>query len=92
MQTVGVKFKSSNEIVYFNAANLKIKKGDAVICNHDDSLCYGIAETDTQEKDTSGEIKKVVRLATEGDKKKFLDLREKEVKAVQKAQSRNEND
>ena len=85
MQIVGVKFKQSNEIFYFNASNLKIKKGDAVVCENDDSLCYGIAETDLEEKDTSGEIKKVVRIATDGDKKKFLDLKDKEVKAVQKA-------
>ena len=85
MQVVGVKFKSSNDITFFNATNLHIKKGDAVICNFNDALDYGIVEIPIEEKDTSGDIQKIVRIATENDKNKFNELREKEANAVIKA-------
>ena len=85
MQIVGVKFKNNSEIVFFNASNLKIKKGDAVVCDYDDGLNFGIVETPLEEKDTTGEIKKVVRIATENDLKKYEENKAKEHKAVLKA-------
>ena len=85
MQVVGVKFKSVNEICWLDANKHEIKKGDAVICESDGGLLYGVAETSVEEKDTNGEYKKVVRVASEGDKRKLIEIHKKEIEAVSTA-------
>lgn len=82
MQIVGIKFKSSNEICWLDANNHQIKKGDGVICESENGLMYGIADTDVEEKNTDGEHKKVVRIAGENDKRKLADIHKKEADAV----------
>ena len=85
MQIVGVKFKSVGEVVYFNAQNYKLKKGEAVICDADSGLAYGIVAVETAEKDATGEYKNIVRIATQNDKKKLEDIHKKEVEALAEA-------
>ena len=82
MQVVGIKFKSVGEICWLDANNHDIKKGDAVICESDGGLLYGFAETDVEEKNTDGEYKKVIRIATENDRHKLADIHKKEADAV----------
>ena len=82
MQIVGVKFKPVGEIVWLDVNEHQIKKGDAVICESESGLMYGIADTDVEEKNTSGEYKKIVRLASNGDKRKLADIHQKEGEAV----------
>ena len=84
MQIVGVKFKSVGEIIEFNANNHEIKKDMAVICETENGLMFGFAETDSKEKNTSGEYQKVVRIATDGDKRKLEDIHKKEQEALMK--------
>jgi cell fate regulator YaaT (PSP1 superfamily) len=83
MQIVGVKFKPVGEIEYFNAGNLELKKDEAVICETENGLMFGIVEIPSLEQDTSGEYKKVIRVATDGDKKKLNDIHQKEKEALQ---------
>ena len=82
MQVVGIKFKSVGEVCEYDANNLQIKTGDAVICESDGGLLYGIAETDVKEKNTDGEYKKVIRIATENDRHKLDEIRKKEADAI----------
>ena len=85
MQVVGVKFKPVGEIEYFNAEAHELKKGDAVICETDNGLMYGIVDVPTEEHDTSGEYKKVVRVASDGDRKKLAEIHQKEENALKTA-------
>ena len=85
MQIVGVKFKPATEVEYFNCERLELKKGDAVICETENGLMFGIVEINSAEHNTSGEYKKVLRVATENDKKKLNDVHQKETDALNKA-------
>ena len=78
MQIVGVKFKPVGEIEYFNCGGLDLKKEDAVICETDSGLMYGVVEIGTNEQNTDGEFKKIVRVATENDRKKLQDIHRRE--------------
>ncbi len=82
MQIVKVRFKSNGELIDYNANDLFIKKGQAVICESENGLVFGVAETDKVEIDTTGEFKKIVRLATDGDKKKLEDIEKKQKYAI----------
>ena len=82
MKVVGVKFKPVGDIINYNCGGLDIKKGEPVICETDSGLMYGIAEVATQEMDTTGEIKKVLRVATDGDRHKLQDIHKKEKNAI----------
>lgn len=85
MQVVGIKFKPVCEIEYFNAGSHQFEKGDAVICETENGMMYGIVEIPSHEQDTSGEYKKVVRLATDGDRKKLSEIHQKEQHALKVA-------
>ena len=82
MQIVGVKFKPVSEIEYFNANNLVLMKGDSVICETENGLMYGFVEVDSKEENTSGEYKKILRVATVNDKKKLDEIHQKEKYAL----------
>lgn len=82
MQVIGVKFKPVGDIVYYNSGNLNINVGDAVICETENGLMFGITQIATHEMDTNGEMKKVLRVATDGDKKKLEDIHKKEKAAI----------
>ena len=82
MQIVGVKFKPVSDIEYFNAGNLKLNKGDSVICETENGLMYGVVEIGSNEENTTGEYKKVLRVATDGDNKKLADIHQKEKAAL----------
>lgn len=85
MQIVGVKFKPVTEIGYFNCNNLELKKGESVICETENGLMYGIVEVPSVEQDTTGEYKKVLRVATDGDRKKLNEIHKKEQEALNKS-------
>src|SRR5574344_1569300 len=76
MQIVTVKFNSPETFEY-NSNGIELKVGDSVICESENGLSFATVEKATEEKNTEGEIKKVVRLATEQDKKRLLEISEK---------------
>lgn len=82
MQIVGVKFKPVGEIEYFNSGTFELNKNDAIICETENGLMYGVVEIATTEQNTDGEYKKVIRIASEGDHKKLEDIHKKEKEAI----------
>lgn len=82
MQIIGVKFRSSNNIYDFDAGSLEIKKGDAVIVETINGLCYGKVEVVNKDKESETELKKVIRKATEKDSQHLLTIRKKEQNAL----------
>ena len=85
MQIVGVKFKPVSEVQYFNAGDLVLKRDECVICDTENGLMFGVVEVPNNEQSTSGEYKKIVRKATEGDKRKLSDIHKKEADVLKEA-------
>ena len=82
MQIVGIKLKPVGDIVNYNANGLELKKGQEVICESENGLVYGVVEVDSCEENTEGQFEKVIRIATDGDKKKQQDIQKREKDAI----------
>ena len=82
MQIVGVKFRPAGAIEYFNAGDLKLKNSEEVVVDTENGLMYGYVALDSVEQNTEGEYRKVLRIATDGDKKKLFDVQKKEEYAL----------
>lgn len=67
---VGVKFKSSNRLYFFEINNLDLKKHDHVVVETEKGIQLGVVFTDIKKMDESsisGTLKKVLRLASKDD-------------------------
>jgi cell fate regulator YaaT (PSP1 superfamily) len=83
MLVIGVRFKKAGKIYYFEPGNEKYERGQAVIVETARGIEYGIVELPEKEVDKKEVVlplKKVIRIATEEDKKVNEDnrIREKE--------------
>ena len=77
---VGVKFSASNKVYSFDPNGLELEIGEPVIVDSALGLSFGTVATnnkDVDESDIPEGLKKVVRRATEQDRKKFNELKEK---------------
>ncbi len=82
---VGVKFKEFGKVYSFNPNGLKLSVGDRVIVDTNNGLSFGIietAETLVDESKINGELKNVLRVATEKDLKQNERNIEKEKEAL----------
>ena len=82
---VGVKFKEFGKVYSFNPNGLKLSVGDKVIVDTNNGLSFGIietAETLVDESKINGELKNVLRVATEKDLKQNERNIEKEKEAL----------
>ena len=82
---VGVKFKEFGKVYSFNPNGLKLSVGDKVIVDTNNGLSFGIietAETLVDESKINGELKNVLRIATEKDLKQNERNIEKEKEAL----------
>ena len=71
---VGVKFRNTNKIYYFDPAGIEFSEGDGVIVETARGLEYGtvsIPNRDVEEKEIVSPLKSVVRKATPDDDKKL---------------------
>ena len=81
---VGVRFKRPGKIYFFDPGNLKINLGENVIVETAMGEEYGeiaIAGREYPEEKIVNPLKKVIRIATEADKKRYEDNKKKEEKA-----------
>ena len=84
VSVVGVRFKKTGKIYYFNPKKLKIQTGDHVIVETARGMEYGwVAKgpISIDDSEISGPLKPVIRIATEKDEKTAADNKEKEKKA-----------
>ncbi len=72
VKVIGVKFKTSGRVYYFDPLDLPVKAGDGVIVETARGMEYGDVPNDPKEVDESeivAPLKPVVRIATEEDKR-----------------------
>jgi cell fate regulator YaaT (PSP1 superfamily) len=84
MLVIGVRFKKAGKIYYFEPGNDKYERGQAVIVETARGIEYGkveLPEKEVDEKELVLPLKKVIRLATEDDKKVNEENRVKEKEA-----------
>jgi len=81
----GVRFKSPGKIYYFDPENLNIEKGMSVIVDTAMGEEFGeviIPQKEVEENKVTEPLKKVIRIATEKDKKMRADFKSKEPEAL----------
>lgn len=72
VKVIGIKFKTSGRIYYFDPLDLPVKAGDGVIVETARGMEYGEAPNDVKEVEESeivAPLKPVVRIATDEDKR-----------------------
>ncbi len=83
---VGVRFKKAGKIYYFDPGELELKPGVDVIVETVRGLEYGtvmVGPKELPEEEITQPLKKVLRAATEKDREKLLENKEKEKKAFE---------
>jgi cell fate regulator YaaT (PSP1 superfamily) len=83
-EVVGVRFKSLGKIYYFDPEGFSIPAGTEVVVETARGLEYGkavLGNRDVNEKAVVQPLRKVTRLATDEDREKMLDAKEKEEQA-----------
>ena len=83
---VGVRFKKAGKIYYFDPGELELKPGTDVIVETVRGLEYGtvmVGPKELPEEEITQPLKKVLRAATEKDREKLLENKEKEKKAFE---------
>lgn len=83
---VGIRFKKTCKIYYFSPDSIEIKKGDNVIVETARGVEFGecvIGPKHIEESEVVSPLKIVLRVATEDDKKKYEENREKEKNAFE---------
>ena len=78
-RVVGIKFKPSGKIYFFDPNGLKLEVGDDVVVDSKVGLSFGQVAilTDIDENELQEPLKNVLRKATEKDKKVYEELKEK---------------
>lgn len=85
MKVIGVRFKNTGKVYYFDPGELVIEKGSHVIVETARGVEYGTVLLETREVDDEKipqPLKPVIRVATEEDDKTALKNREKEKDAM----------
>ena len=88
---VGVQFKKSGKAYYFAPKDIVFRENDGVIVETAHGVEYGtvvIANTEVADSEIKGELKAVVRKATEKDEAQHKAICEKRPQAIREAQER----
>ena len=88
---IGVRFKKTGKIYYFDPNGLEIEKGMPVIVETAMGDEYGetvIANKEIEEEKLTNPLKKVIRIATDKDKKMYQEYKAKEEKAMKKCEEK----
>ncbi|MCL2540030.1 MAG: stage 0 sporulation protein [Firmicutes bacterium] len=91
ISVASVKFGASSKSYYFGVGNLEVKPGDHVIVETSNGQEYGYVEKGNHEikaSELTGELKPIIRIATDADKKKLAGKTEKEKAAMAEAGKR----
>lgn len=84
-KVVGVRFKKTGKIYFFDPENLEIENGMHVIVDTAMGEEYGevvIAQKEIKEEEINDSLKKVIRIVTDKDEKIRLEFKEKEPEAL----------
>ena len=84
VNVVGVRFKDTGKMYYFDPKGLDIKKGDLVVVETARGIECGTASTGVKgvtDDEVTNPLKPVIRIATDNDKETVKQNREKEKKA-----------
>lgn len=88
---VGVQFKQPGKTYYFSPKNLVLWEGEGVVVDTTHGLEYGVvvmANTVVPDEEIKGELKNVVRKATEKDEQQHRSIVERRPKAIREAQEK----
>ncbi|MBR5738472.1 MAG: stage 0 sporulation family protein [Lachnospiraceae bacterium] len=92
MKTViGVKFLHQCRVYYFDPGDLPVKRGDGVIVETAQGIDFGVvslAPTEIEDEKIKGELKKIVRIATDDDYNQIKLNRKNEKDALRICRSR----
>ena len=98
-EVIGVRFRENGKIYFFNPLNYKIDPGRYVIVETQHGVEFGkvvLGRREVDETKLQGELKPIIRIATEADEKKHAENLEKSNGHLQgedrKARSGNEAD
>jgi cell fate regulator YaaT (PSP1 superfamily) len=83
-EVIGVKFKEGGKVYFFNPMGITVKERQEVIVDTSRGIEFGIcAEANKEVEDDSvvAPLRPLVRIATDEDKKRLADNKEKEKKA-----------
>ena len=90
---VGVKFKKPRKMYYFDPQKFQLDVGTKVIVETAMGDEYGeivVANKEVKEESINNGLKKVIRIATEKDKKSYEEYKKKEPEALTKCQEKIE--
>ena len=90
---VGVKFKKPGKMYYFDPQKFQLDVGTKVIVETAMGDEYGeivVANKEVKEESINNGLKKVIRIATEKDKKSYEEYKKKEPEALTKCQEKIE--
>ena len=88
---IGVRFKKTGKIYYFDPNGLEIEKGMPVIVETAMGDEYGetvIANKEIEEEKLTNPLKNIIRIATDKDKKMYQEYKAKEDKAMKKCEEK----
>lgn len=84
-EVIGVRFRENGKIYFFNPLNYKIDPGRYVIVETQHGVEFGkvvLGRREVDETKLQGELKPIIRIATEADEKKHAENLEKNKKAM----------
>lgn len=84
IEVTGIRFKSVGKIYYFNAGNLVLKNGDNVIVETSRGIEFGtvvIAKKSVTDDEIVPPLKKILRKATDSDKRAMEENKQREKEA-----------
>jgi len=90
---IGVRFKRTGKVYYFDPAGQSIREGDGVIVETSRGVEYGdvcMAQKEVPDEETVQPLKPVLRLADENDRLRLEENKKKEIEALEIAAQRVE--
>src|SRR5574344_1330357 len=85
MQILGIKFRSSNDIYELDVSGNELVKGDEVVCDTENGINYGAVVVPPHDVKEDDSYKKVLRKATEKDKKELENVKNREKTTLEEA-------
>ena len=85
-EVIGVRFRENGKIYFFNPLNYKIDPGRFVIVETQHGVEFGkvvLGRREVDETKLQGELKPIIRIATEADEKRHAENLEKNKKAME---------
>lgn len=95
IKIVGIRFKSAGKIYYFDPVDFNIEQDMDVVVETARGLEYGkvvVGPKDMDESELVSPLKPIIRIATEEDKKVYLENKEKAKETFELCQQNKEHE